>query len=417
MVPDPNEPLPDPAPRRADAIVDSRLHIKQKIEDVEQQNLAFTVDPANRAHLASQLLLYEHVVIPTNDFAIISALINWMGLEEFEEALDNSTFSFLRRRALGYSGNGVGLIEFLIESDPQNLDWWRRAVHAELPEAIELQLLNDGSKLPKRDVARLVPKIVHVSKTVEYKNNEFFMEHIVNESYKDIRDTPELCASMEQLARSVGNPPNQSIIASRVPGIAANRLEVAGDGPVRNPADLVVRVAETNIEMYLAEVAGGTDLHVSKGAEKLLYQKIRRAGSPPVKTEGFSRLLEITNIPDVRVAVASRAITLRQIMKVRRSRRGRLFREWLVKADATTVQDLERQYRESVEQISVMESVPIRVIRVGLLTELGFPHPFIAAGAAVADSLFTEKYIRGYRPKLMFDELRKLLADRPINLK
>jgi hypothetical protein len=80
----------------------------------------------------------------------------------------------------------------------------------------------------------------------------------------------------------------------------------------------------------------------------------------------------------------------------------------LAKADADSADDFVRLYRESLEQTSLMESLPARIIRYGIITAVGFWNPFVAAGAGLVDTLFTEKFIKGYRPKLMFNELAKL---------
>ena len=101
-------------------------------------------------------------------------------------------------------------------------------------------------------------------------------------------------------------------------------------------------------------------------------------------------------------------MALSDLWKVRQSRKGRRFREWLANADVASTEDLVRLYVESIEQTSVVESLPARTIRFGVITALGVAHPIIGAAAGLADTLFTEKYVKGYRPKLLFDRLAKL---------
>jgi hypothetical protein len=87
-------------PRRPDSIVDSRPHVKHDLGHADFRNTEFFVEPRQRAHFGSQLLIYEHVIIPTNDFGIAPALINWMGQKQFDAALDCDAISFLHRKSL-----------------------------------------------------------------------------------------------------------------------------------------------------------------------------------------------------------------------------------------------------------------------------------------------------------------------------
>src|ERR1017187_533294 len=120
---------PESKPTRPDAIVDSRLYVKHDVGHADVRNTSFFADPANRAHLASQLLLYEHVLIPTNDFAVVPALIDWMGIDGFGEAIDCGAIGFLRRRGvLGYASDGLGVQLFAFSDTPEKpyREWWRK---------------------------------------------------------------------------------------------------------------------------------------------------------------------------------------------------------------------------------------------------------------------------------------------------
>jgi hypothetical protein len=399
------------APRRPNAIVDSRLHVKHDFTPANLRNKEFLSEPENSAHLANQLLLYEHLIIPTNDFGIVPALIQWLGIKNFEESLENGTLSFLRRRGfLAYVGNGNGISDVLIEDTRDKpFEWWQGALFGELGDAVELQLVHSELSLAESQTRDLAKKIVAASTSVIYPSDGFFIKNIANESYTDIHDTPELKASLVELLRADQNV-DESIALNRIPGVAPNQVRIAGDGSVKDAVDLVMRVAEINLEIFLAEFAGGADLHVSAGAEKLLKQKVLRVGSPPPNLEGFTRLLELNGIPDIGHAVRIGTLSLEAVMRLRRSRSGKRFREWLAKAEAASAPDLEHIYRETLQQSAFVESWSVKTLRIGIPLALGFPHPFVAAGAGLLDSLFTEKYLKGYRPKLMFDELRKLFA-------
>src|ERR1039458_6059578 len=401
---------PSSAQRRPDAIMDGSLYPRHYTSDLEQRNGAFFLEPRMRSHFASQLLLYEHVIIPTNDFAIVPALLQWMGRDAFEEALDSGTVTFLRRKgSLMYAGSGVGLNEYtLSDATGKPFDWAGRAFWGDLGEAIELQLLHGQPDLAVAERQRLVQKAAGQSQTVEYASNDYFIKNVTTESYTDIRDTPELRSVLMQLAAAAGSKPGEALDMARLPGVEANSFQIAGPGPVSSLPELVVRVAEANMDIVLAEFAGGTDLYASRGMDALLKSKLLRAGCPSSRLQGFIQLLKINSIPDIRPAVESGALALPNLWKIRQSRRAKHFREWLAKADVDSADDFVRLYRESLEQTSLMESLPARIIRYGIITAVGFWNPLVAAGAGLVDTLFTEKFIKGYRPKLMVNELAKL---------
>lgn len=396
--------------RRSNAIVDSRLHVKHDLGRADLRNAQFFGQPANRAHLGSQLLLYENVIIPTNDFAVVPALIQWLGQKQFEAALDCGAISFLRRSdLLGYAGNGIAISGFVIKDTPgRPFVWWQKALFGGLTEAIEQQLVHGVPSLTKRQRDGLLRTIEARSRTTAY-DNDFFLRNIAHESYKDLRDTPELTSYLKRLITTAGHSPDQTIDLQRLPGVAPNAIQLAGDGEVLNAADLVMRVAETNMEIVLSDLAGGADLHVSSGAEVILKRKLLRSGMLTVVPDGFARLLELNGIPDIRVAIESGTLSLSDIWELRQTRIAERFRQWLVDAEPKTSRDLERLYVESLGRTSLVQSLPARVVRFALTTAVGTAEPFSGVALGVIDSFFAEKFLAGYRPKLMIDEIRKLL--------
>ena len=335
--------------RRPDAILDSSLHPRHYTSYLEQRNSTFFADPRLRSHFASQLLLYEHVIIPTNDFAIVPAALRWMGEAAFEEALDSETLLFLRRKgSLMYAGAGLGLNEFkLSEGTGKPFDWAARAFWGPFGEAIEIQLQHAQPELPGSERERLVQKAANQSQTVEYENNDYFVKNVAVGSYTDIRDAPELRSAFMQLAIAGGHKPGEPLDMARLPGVEANSFQIVG-GPISSLPQFVVQVAEANLDIVLAEFAGGADIYTSRGMDAVLRAKLLRAGYNSSRLEGFIKLLKLNSIPDIRPAIESGALTLPQVWKMRQSRRSQLFREWLAKADADSPDDLVRLYRESL---------------------------------------------------------------------
>jgi hypothetical protein len=102
-----------------------------------------------------------------------------------------------------------------------------------------------------------------------------FVRNIAEESYRDIRNSPELSAMIAMLATRSGYT-GETIRLTHVPGVETNQLQIAGDGEVLSCADLVARIDEVNIEIVLSTFAKGVDIHVSEGAEKILRRKLAK---------------------------------------------------------------------------------------------------------------------------------------------
>ncbi len=207
----------------------------------------------------------------------------------------------------------------------------------------------------------------------------------------------------------LGAKPGAPLAVNRLPGVNANQLVIPIEGDAQTPVQLVLKVAEVNLQIVMAEYSGGTDLHVSEGAEKLLEHKILRSGV--AKREGFARMLELKRIPDIRAAVEAGALSLPNIWKVRQHRSSKLFRRWLAKEEVDTANDLVRLYIESMEETSLSESLPARILRFALTTDIGLVSTVAGVAAGIVDSFFVNHFLKGYRPKLMFDSLGKLFPE------
>jgi hypothetical protein len=401
--------------QRPDALTDSTLYPKHYSSHMDQRNAAFFGHPTIKSHFVAQSLLYETLVIPTNDFGIVAAAIDWMGDGAFEDALDSEALTFLRRRGfLAYASDGLGIQEMAIEDTPEKpFDWWQKAFFADMSQSIDIQLIHRHPGLTGRRREHLIEKVIRYTDVVVYPGNDYFINNIAKESYYDARDTPELRAEIIRFAHAVGHPRGAPIDMMRLPGVSKNSFQIVGSAEVTSAPDLVIRIAEMNMDLFLAGFGGGTDVYVPRGADAVIKQKLARAGYPEARREGFLKILALTNLPDIRPAVESGAIAFDSIWKVRQSRKARRFREWLAQADPASADDLVRLYIESIEQPSVIESVPARIVRFGLLTALGLSHPVAGGALALADTLFTEKFIKGYRPKLMFNQLEKLFPGGP----
>lgn len=393
------------------SVVDSRLFIRLDLGRCQQINSFFVRDPANAAHLASQLLLYDTVIIPTTDFGIVPILISWLGLDHFKAALKSSAIGFVRRVGLlGYAGNGNGISAFVIRPGEKRpwRKWWHEAMFGESRRSLDLQLSNISPSIPVKEREKFVDAIISSTTTLRY-DNDLFMRSIVHESYVDVMSSPRLSKFVLEKAKKK----NGAVDLAWLEEVAPNEMRVLRHHrAIKDAVDLVLRVAEINMEILMSSQSDDADLFTSQGAELILTEKLARAGLDRSLLQGFIRLLELTDIPDIRAAVSSNALTLSDIWKIRQGTNARRFREWLREADPSDSRDLEKAYVQALGRSTLAESLPLRALRFALTTAVGILRPDIGLVAGAIDSFFVDKWLKGYSPKLFFDELQRLSVEK-----
>jgi hypothetical protein len=388
-------------------VVDSRLYVSLDLGSALRTNATFAQDASARGHLALQLLIYDTIVIPTKDFGIVPILVQWMGRDPFRDALRAEAFTFLHLpHMLGYAGNGLGISSFLIQpSKNRPFQWWQAATFGDAATAVELQVANGIGTISRRERAKLSQTVMGSSRSLSYSNDEF-MKNIAHESYTDIMHSPKLSALVSLLS---GNP--EKIDLTRVSGVEPNQMRVSHSNPIRDAADVVLRVAEMNLSLFMAAKSDEADLLVPNGADLVLRSKLARAGIKETTPETLVRLLELTKLPDPSIAVARGRIPLSKIWEVRQSGNSRKFRAWLRDIDAHEPRELERAYVESFSTESFVKSLPARALRFLVTTGIGIVHPIAGLAASAADTFFMERLLQDFRPKLFIDDLRSLLKE------
>ncbi len=392
------------------SIIDNRLFVRLDLDHSLRANSFFQSDVSNRAHLASQLLLYDAIIIPTIDYGIIPTLINWFGLKYFEAALETSALNFVRRKGiLGYAGNGNGISTFsILPGENKVFNWWQEAIFGENSEtSVEIQLKQMCPFISKKQRHKLIGQVISHSTVLTY-DNDFFMKNIVHESYTDIMNNERL--SKYVLARA--KKKNKAINLTWINGIGPDQLRVLGQERLINDAvDLVLCIAEINMEIVMATAAGNADIFTSEGADEILVKKLSRCKLDKSLLESFISLLELNNIPDIRYAVKSDDIDLSKIWSIREKKVSSNFRKWLRESNPQSGRDLEKAYVQVLGRNTLADTLPIRSIRFAITSIAGL-NPIIGLVAGFADNFFVDKWLSGYSPKLFFDELSKLFVNK-----
>jgi len=369
-------------------------------------NAAFIGQPQAKAHVASQILIYDQLVIPTHDYGVVAALINWLGKEIFQAAVESDAFRFVRTMdLLGYAGNGVGISGYtILEGDSAKpMQWWQIALFKEPERAIAAQIEKFCPLVLHSEVPRLVQRILRHCSLSHY-DNETFKQHIAREAYREIQRSEEL-SNLVRASVGVREPPTD---LQRLPGLTANQMRMGIRENGRDAINLVLCVAEVHRDLVMAADYPTADLYVPRGSERLLAQKIARLKLGTVATEGFSKVLDLNGLPDVEAAVSCGRLQLIDLWRLRQSKEAGEFRRWLRIASPEDARALERLYVSALASQPWISSTQARVLRFAITTAAGALGPLGSFIASAVDTFFAERWLRGYSPKLLFDRYRDL---------
>jgi hypothetical protein len=389
------------------SVLENELFIRCDLHPSHAKQRSVANSTQSMELFVTQLLLYDKIYIPTNDFAILPVLLHWVGFDVLKALLQSRAVGFVRPDALHcYMGGGEGLVTYRFSDRTERpFEWWQEAMHTpDIALAADIQLSNVPPKLAYKDRVTLVEHALKSTTEYSYKSSPGCKSY-ADETYQDVLHCSTLRA---EFAKLCGYPrflpsPNQLL------DIDPNSVRVLTPVPFSSPADVVLWAADLNVQVRMAAAVGGADLHGSEKSRDVLKDKLLSAGIPEAKTKGFGRLLDLSRLPGIAQLVVSRKLSLSELLRIRESKEAVEFRSWLTCAEPNDARDLQRLYIQSLSKVPSISSVPSRIFRFALTTAIGLKGPIIGAVAGVIDSFFVESWLGGYRPKLFFDHLRRAL--------
>jgi hypothetical protein len=340
--------------------------------------------------LIENLILYDSIVIPTQDFLSITVLVGVLGEDEVIELLKAKSIQFLRSKgALAYIGNGGGVQSYLIGGPNQPLE----AFCAPMDEAIDWAL-NGLNPKPK---SRALPNLIAES-TTEFEISKVAKD-VKHETYMDILKSPEL--------RSYFAIRNTDM--DRLEGINPNQVRVFGgrDGNWSgDEIDTVMAITSANIELRMMEMTSADDTITENPIRVLLNAKATRTLERS-SNESFTEFKEIAGLPDIGEVVLQKQISLSKIVELSKSKDANKFREWFhVNCRKDTITTA-KEYSNLLKHVPLVQKFPARTLRFILTNLAGFTHPAAGVGASVVDSFFIDGLLRGNSPKFFIEKLEK----------
>ena len=230
-------------------ILNSRIYPRVGLDNAVFINKAFESNMQFKGNLAEHLMLYDKIVIPTNDFGIIPILINWLGYETFLETLKEDIFSFVRSKGIMVylnRGHGINFVT-LGESNKKKFLWWQDSMFGDIEKSIELQLKN-SIEIKQPEIRKILSLVIPRSKELTFET-EYYKKDFAKETYNDIIETPSLAQYFFNYYKI---KKGERLDLLNLPGLNDNQVRVSAIAPIRDPIDLLLRIAEINLEIAIS---------------------------------------------------------------------------------------------------------------------------------------------------------------------
>lgn len=343
--------------------------------------------------LIESLLLYDNIVLPTQDFLTLSVLVGVLGENEVIELLESKSISFLRvKGSLAYLGNGGGVQSYLIGGPNQPFE----PFCAPIDEAISWAL-NGLAQKPK---SRKLPQLV-LKATTELELSKVAKD-VKHETYQDILSSSEL--------RNYFAIRNTDL--DRLTGISPKQVRIFGGRDSNwqgDEIDIVMAITNTNLELRMMEFAKSDDAITDNPIRILLEAKAQRTLQRSSEI-AFTEFKEISGLPDIGEAVLQKQTSLYKILEIARSRDADKFREWFhVNCRKDTITTA-KEYTNLFKKVPLIQKLPSRIIRFITTNIAGFINPGVGIGTALVDSFFIDRLLRGNSPKFFIEELDRITS-------
>lgn len=364
------------------------------------------------ARLADYLLMYDQIVIPTGNLQILSVLRFMLGDDILLELLETRIIVLTRfDQWFGYIGT-AGVIFFKVGDGPENMRAVPNLVTSHflpLDQAIDAAFITMNP--PSTLEIRSKYKTLLLDRTTQLAT-ESLLEGVRAEAYRDIQDSPYLqtMLSIRNGGRSIDN-----LRGSKADTVTVFNPHVPPEKNDSPEIRAVLRVVFENFLLGVGSKAEVSELTGDASTLSILQAKGQRLGYSPHGRSAFAQIQQVSGVPDLGLAFASKQLNARQIVDLRQSKHAQAFRDWLAAGNpASTAQDTLQRYVESVGKPSLVESLPAKLLRFATTTAWGTLEPVSGGVVAAADSFLLSKWFPGRSPRLFMRQAKVVVTNSPV---
>jgi hypothetical protein len=383
------------------------LGIWPAMQDLHKVSDLMVISKAFKQSLSNYILLYDQIYIPTGNLQILPVLRIILGEDVFDELVKNNVLVFVRYdKWFSYGGNGTGLNFFSVgnkdmKPDPNNL---LHSYFTPLDECIETAIKQTQ---PTSNIRRqqyltnlLLDNTIPVTKNIKPLTFR-------NETYRDIQESPYLRGffSYNNRGRSLNN----------LKGIKANEMRIFSphDDKDEHNSPEISAVLQAAFDNFVLGISSDLNVDEITGDEcslALLKAKGQRVGMPIEGQKAFTQIQEISGIPDIGIAFADKLISAEQLLDLRESKHAGSLRDWFAKSTPEESHaDITQRYVESLGKSSVIEYIPVKVMRFATTLGIGTIQPVAGAIASGVDSFLLGKWFPKKSPRLFLKHAKSVI--------
>jgi hypothetical protein len=345
--------------------------------------------------LIESMLLFDQIVIPTNDYMPLALLISVLGERTVRQLLDDDALKFARfKNSIAYAGGGVGIaLLSLYNSDGKTPKYFSAPTDEAVRNAVGATIAKDKSGLSR----------LAFQGTVEFaleNADHAFANAVYNETGQNL---------------SILSHPFHADLR-RLPGVT--NTDVRGLSGVWGPGQdddvfQILRVAQACMESVAAGATECDDVYTADQVSQLYKTGLSRVASRLDYGSQYTELREIADLPDIAELALMDKSKLEDILKLRNSSSGFAFRKWFHQNCMGDPVNAAKEYASVLKEIPKVQSAPIKTIRflatvaVGAMT---LPlDPLVGFGAATVassiDSFLVDRIFKGASPKIFIERL------------
>ena len=313
--------------------------------------------------IVENILLYEQVVVPTDNLLSVRILADTFGVEGLALLIDEGVIRFVRFRGmLAYVGEGHGVSSITSVSpgttgQPLAPMW--------LPTGVAVyEILRGIPGLTDRRAKQMAVKFASATKEIEL-GQAFCAE--IRDSTRAVALSPLLDESLKILSPDLDNLPGKNANQIIIPGKFRQPLEP------NNDIGRLLRIARTQQEIIAQRHMHCEDLSTLSPIGKILSTE-----------EGIAlrHLYEITEAPDVGTAVMRGSASLGQVIDLRNSRHWQEFANWFHDTCSSDAARVGREYVKLLRQPSALDSPFFKTVRLLIPAAIGVISPITGVDAA-----------------------------------
>lgn len=338
--------------------------------------------------LIENVLLYDEVILPTDNFLSLNVLAQAFGPEAIAILIDEGILKFVRFTGmLAYAGAGNGLTIIKLagsgtSNKPIGPMWLPTGVAAK-------EILCSQPGIRELRAKQIAAKVVHATKEIDLDG---IREMLRARTYESATS-----AELDAALRVHSDNPNTL-------GIRADQLRLLGnfqdDKIERDDIDKLMLVARTQLELIGREKANCDDISTLSPIGKVLATRLH----PDTSLQSLS---EISDVPDLGTSVMQGATTVTQIVNLRNSKHWREFVIWFHENCGKEPRHVAKEYVKLLKGTARLDTAFFKTLRLLIATGVGVLNPPAGVAVAVADSFLLPK-IKEPSPKYFIERLEQL---------